>query len=729
MRSTQRCESMNSYLNRFVHCRLKMYKFLKNIDRALDRIRNTFNDYQCSTTTPVYGTHWLGLEKHVAQTYTRNVLFLVREEIREEASLSIVNCVQDVDNYTYTFKKFGNANHIWTTRFIPSVNHIHCSCKMFETADLPCSHSFSVMKAMDMQHIPSSLILDRWTTRAKDFLAIKYACEATPTLIMEKTRYGSLSSKCSKMCYFASKSDDGFKETNGEIDKLTLRMQELMPSSPINSQNVSGVQHVHNVKDPSMAATKGSVRRKKNAGVKQRKCGKCGQPGHTAKTCHGNVRTNNSSVSTNAVHMYEQNLTQNNDMSYGCSSTGPSYSFTFPVNDDYGGDTKHDLEYGNIGFDPSSSTFDMHGYPCFYFQFYGSNRNSLVAGLISGNRERKMASSSGKTKRNHNLLRNCSDLIRTSSFENTPPDPPNTFSVEASLLQRKPLSIFDHPLKNGPSKLYIQFMEIKEGKSKIEEYNISCFGMVRASCNGLILVDNRLKRGGLIVMNPVTRKLIALPVGTINPRNESFGFALSEVTGEYKVVHLFQDKLGYISCETINLGTRVWREVNGPSFGLFQTFEHKPVSAIGALHWLPEIRINDYIVSMEVDNETFHTLSLPKTGGCYDRIIEKDGFLCFVTHEELNIDIWILKGLYGEVWTKHYSLTNGSVIDMVPLLSFKVSGDMVFVRNEDGSYYVYNFKLQMMTKVEMEEGIAGHLLPSCYLMSTVSSHGNETNDL
>ncbi|TXG57187.1 hypothetical protein EZV62_018500 [Acer yangbiense] len=322
--------------------RLKMYEFLKNIDRALDRIRNTetLNDYQCSTTEPVYSTHLLGLEKHAGQNYTRNVFFLVREEIREEASLSIVNCVQDVDNCTYTFKKFGIAN-----------------------SGLPCRHSFSVMKAMDMQHIPSSLILHRWTTRAKDFSAIKYACEATPTPIMEKARYGSLSSKCGKMCYFASKSYDGFKEANIEIDKLTLRMQKLMPSSPIHSQNVSGVQHVHNVKDPSMAATKGSVRRKKNAGVKQRKCGKCGQPGHTAKTCHGNVQTNNSSVSTNDVHMYERNLTQNNDTSYGCSSTGPSYSFTFPVNNDCGGDTNHDLEYGNIGFDHSSSTFAVNGYP------------------------------------------------------------------------------------------------------------------------------------------------------------------------------------------------------------------------------------------------------------------------------------------------------------------------------------------------------------------------------
>ncbi|KAK0606344.1 hypothetical protein LWI29_036755 [Acer saccharum] len=284
------------------------------------------------------------------------------EEIREEASLSIVNCVQNVENYTYTFKKFGNANRIWTTRFIPSVNHIHYSCKMFETAGLPCSHTFSVMKAIDMQHIPSSLILDRWTTRAKDFSDIKYSCEAMPTPIMEKAKYGSLSSKCNKMCYFASKSNDGFKEANEEIDKLTLRMQDLMPSSLIHSHNMLGVQHVHNVKDPSMVATKGSIRRKKNADVKQCKCSKCGQLGHTAKTCHANVQTNNSTVSSNAVHMYETNLTQNNDTSYGSPSTGPSYSFTFPVNDDCGGNTKHDLECTNMGFDPSSSTFDMHGY-------------------------------------------------------------------------------------------------------------------------------------------------------------------------------------------------------------------------------------------------------------------------------------------------------------------------------------------------------------------------------
>ena len=34
MRSTQRCESKNSYLHRFVNYKLKIYEFIHQIDRA-----------------------------------------------------------------------------------------------------------------------------------------------------------------------------------------------------------------------------------------------------------------------------------------------------------------------------------------------------------------------------------------------------------------------------------------------------------------------------------------------------------------------------------------------------------------------------------------------------------------------------------------------------------------------------------------------------------------------
>ncbi|KAK2646601.1 hypothetical protein Ddye_021796 [Dipteronia dyeriana] len=143
---------MNSFLYRFVNYRLKLYEFMQNIDRVLECIRHSemFNDYQYSNTTPVYSTHLTSLEKHAATIYTRNVFFLMQDEIKEETSFNICSCVQDMDRYTYILKRFGSENLTWTTCFIPSANQIQCLCKLFETSGIPYSDSFSVMKAMNM---------------------------------------------------------------------------------------------------------------------------------------------------------------------------------------------------------------------------------------------------------------------------------------------------------------------------------------------------------------------------------------------------------------------------------------------------------------------------------------------------------------------------------------------------------------------------------------------------
>ncbi|ONI35835.1 hypothetical protein PRUPE_1G556700 [Prunus persica] len=264
------------------------------------------------------------------------------------------------------------------------------------------------------------------------------------------------------------------------------------------------------------------------------------------------------------------------------------------------------------------------------------------------------------------------------SVASVPKELPNTVSVELNLLQPKPIPIFNHTTINAP-RFSVQFLEFKNDKSKIGEYSLSCSGNIRATCNGLILLDNKLKNGGLVVMNPVTRKLIALPLGTLSrPHDESYGFALIDSTGEYKVVHLFRDEL---------------RFVDGP------------ISAIGGLHWIPQVDRSEYIVSIEVDKEKFHQIPLPRSSRTHDRIVDMGGVLCLIVHEDVNhIDIWILKGFYGEVWTKYHSITVGSIIDMVPLFSLRIKGDIIFKRDEDGSFYVYDFQHQEMRKVEMVEG-------------------------
>ncbi|KAK3222743.1 hypothetical protein Dsin_009768 [Dipteronia sinensis] len=102
----------------------------------------------------------------------------VQDEINSEEKLSIVNCVDDVESVMYTFMKFAGGDKTWNVRYTPSKNIFKCSCKMFETIGITCCHSFSVMKAMNMHHIPETLIIQRWTINAKDVSEVESSSTA-----------------------------------------------------------------------------------------------------------------------------------------------------------------------------------------------------------------------------------------------------------------------------------------------------------------------------------------------------------------------------------------------------------------------------------------------------------------------------------------------------------------------------------------------------------------------
>ncbi|KAK0596885.1 hypothetical protein LWI29_019863 [Acer saccharum] len=115
LRSTQRSESINSFLNKFLHRRLKLYDFMSHIDRAMLRLRNNElkDDFDTINEHPVLVTHLLQLEKYSAEVYTQNTFHWVRDEIKSEAKHSILNCVDDMDCVLYTFQKFAGGDKTW----------------------------------------------------------------------------------------------------------------------------------------------------------------------------------------------------------------------------------------------------------------------------------------------------------------------------------------------------------------------------------------------------------------------------------------------------------------------------------------------------------------------------------------------------------------------------------------------------------------------------------------
>ncbi|TXG63610.1 hypothetical protein EZV62_010604 [Acer yangbiense] len=319
LQSTQRSESINSFLNRFLHRRLKLYEFKSHINRTMSRLRNNElkNDFDSINEHPVLVAHLLQLEKHVAEVYTRNTFTWVQDEIKSEAKLSIVNCVDDMESVMYTFKKFAGGDKTWNV---------------------------SVIIAMNQHRIPETLIMKCWTMNVKDVLEVESSSTATTPNIMQIARYGALSSKCNRMSYYVSMSTEGYKEANMAIDKLTIKKKGLLPSlSTTREENVhhtrtqSGVQ----IKDPVIAATKGSMRQNKNCSGKARKCGNCGQPGHTKKTCRAHVNNNISEMASNRAARTGSalqptayaDLVQSYDSEYIVDSDGRCQPFAFENNE------------------------------------------------------------------------------------------------------------------------------------------------------------------------------------------------------------------------------------------------------------------------------------------------------------------------------------------------------------------------------------------------------------
>ncbi|PWA26161.1 F-box domain-containing protein [Artemisia annua] len=279
-----------------------------------------------------------------------------------------------------------------------------------------------------------------------------------------------------------------------------------------------------------------------------------------------------------------------------------------------------------------------------------------------------------------------------------------TFSVESRIFDLKSVHVLHRPLIEPSLKYAIKYMLLADGKSIIGEFNATCLGKIRASCDGLIVVDNKLKKGELVIVNPVTRELSLLPLGTIClPHEESYGLVYCGTQG-YKLVHLFLDESQFIGCEVLQTGEKSWKVIDGPSFGLMKWFGYDPVFAICALHWVPAVDHCEYIVTMTIDDEKFHKIMLPKSSRFNDRIMEVSERLCFVTHEEMNeISIWLLESLSSVIWTKKYTIAVGCIRDLIPLYFSRFKWELYFL-DKDGSIFSFDFEFEQMRKIATEKG-------------------------
>lgn len=85
MRSTQRSEVMNAYLNHYVNRRLWLIDFVKQMNRLMNRQREGEgkDEFDSCERHPVLITHLKMYEKQAAEKYTKAMFRLVRDELEK----------------------------------------------------------------------------------------------------------------------------------------------------------------------------------------------------------------------------------------------------------------------------------------------------------------------------------------------------------------------------------------------------------------------------------------------------------------------------------------------------------------------------------------------------------------------------------------------------------------------------------------------------------------------
>ena len=117
------------------------------------------------------------------------------------------------------------------------LSHAYCKDRW-----ISCRHIFTVMKFLNIRHIPSSLIMKIWykDTKSKSPLLLPQPSN-NQIKLFKMSRYGSLNSGAQMMNYYPSKVESSYKIAKDEIAHLTTMFKDAFQvnSSTINPNQVT----------------------------------------------------------------------------------------------------------------------------------------------------------------------------------------------------------------------------------------------------------------------------------------------------------------------------------------------------------------------------------------------------------------------------------------------------------------------------------------------------------
>ncbi|XP_016192260.1 protein FAR1-RELATED SEQUENCE 5-like [Arachis ipaensis] len=168
LKTTSRCEALNMQLGKFIHNGYNLREFVEHFQHYLEfmRRRELVADYKSAYGEPAVKTKLEAIEQFAATVYTKEVFELFWEVLILASNVRVVSTKRTSACVLFEVTMYCKQRS-WAVSWAEEDVEFSCSCQRMESFGLPYVHMVGVLVYLNMTAIPRSLILERWTKRAK----------------------------------------------------------------------------------------------------------------------------------------------------------------------------------------------------------------------------------------------------------------------------------------------------------------------------------------------------------------------------------------------------------------------------------------------------------------------------------------------------------------------------------------------------------------------------------
>ncbi|XP_052113735.1 protein FAR1-RELATED SEQUENCE 5-like [Arachis duranensis] len=168
-RTTSRCEGLNSIIAKYVNSRYNLVEFIQHFNRCVDHMRwkEVQADLASVNGRPSLQTYFQQLERSAVNVYTLSIFHMFQPILVRAASMKVINMRQTGSYVIYSVDLDRMSNEMWCVFCCDNEMEFNCSCMRMESLGIPCEHIVCVLVHEDIEELPRSLVLPRWTKTAK----------------------------------------------------------------------------------------------------------------------------------------------------------------------------------------------------------------------------------------------------------------------------------------------------------------------------------------------------------------------------------------------------------------------------------------------------------------------------------------------------------------------------------------------------------------------------------